>query len=344
MAAVPLLDFTALTAPISEAAPAGVPVPFDVRETLTQGRVEENPDDFKPDDPMRPATFKKAEWANIAKLAQETLAKSSKDLLVAARLTEALVKLHGFAGLRDGLHLMRLLIEQCWDRLHPVIEDGDLELRAGPFHWLDDALRGARFPHTLRTTSLVFDEGNGYSYFDWRPTSEGRPPPNRAAFDKAAATAPLEQLEALFGSMTECQTELSGLCVALNDKMASTAPGMTGLREALEQCQGLVREILARRRPAGSTESHMPLGASTIPSSGAGHMTSREDAYRQLAQAAEVLRQLEPHSPIPYLVKRAVELGALPFPELMQALIREPNAISELKRELGIKEPPKAAE
>ena len=73
-------------------------------------------------------------------------------------------------------------------------------------------------------------------------------------------------------------------------------------------------------------------------------MTSREDAYRQLAQAAEVLRQLEPHSPIPYLIKRAVELGAMPFPELMQALIREPNAISELKRELGIKEPPKAEE
>ena len=67
-------------------------------------------------------------------------------------------------------------------------------------------------------------------------------------------------------------------------------------------------------------------------------MTTRDEAYRQLAQAAEVLRQLEPHSPIPYLVRRAVELGSLSFPELIQALIREPNAITELKRELGIKE------
>jgi type VI secretion system protein ImpA len=61
--------------------------------------------------------------------------------------------------------------------------------------------------------------------------------------------------------------------------------------------------------------------------------------YQQLAEAAARLQQLEPHSPIPYLVQRAVELGALPFPELIRALIREPNVLSELNRELGIQEP-----
>jgi len=46
---------------------------------------------------------------------------------------------------------------------------------------------------------------------------------------------------------------------------------------------------------------------------------------------------LEPHSPIPYLVQRAVELGAMPFPQLMRALIRDANTLTELSRELGIK-------
>jgi type VI secretion system protein ImpA len=67
-------------------------------------------------------------------------------------------------------------------------------------------------------------------------------------------------------------------------------------------------------------------------------MASRAEAYRQLAQAAARLRELEPHSPIPYLVQRAVELGGLPFPLLIKALIRDGNVISELNRELGIKE------
>jgi type VI secretion system protein ImpA len=338
MASPPLLDFTVLLAPISSEAPAGTPLPFEVRETLTLARVEDNPDDFEQGDPMRPTSFKKADWLAVAKLAQDTLAKSSKDLLIAARLMEAMVKMHGFEGLRDSLQLMRSLVEDCWDRLYPAIEDGDVEVRAGPFHWLDDTFKGARFPHTLRTTPLVLDEGKGYSYSDWRPTKEGRPPVRRSAFDKAAATMPLENLQALSETMTESLSELTRLGVALNAKMGPHAPGMTGLREALEECHGLVREILARRRPAAAAESHTLLGASAPSGSGARSMTTRDDAYRQLAQAAEVLRQLEPHSPIPYLVRRAVELGSLSFPELIQALIREPNAITELKRELGIKE------
>jgi hypothetical protein len=36
---------------------------------------------------------------------------------------------------------------------------------------------------------------------------------------------------------------------------------------------------------------------------------------------------------------RAVELGALPFPQLMQALIRDASVLSEMNRELGIKVP-----
>ena len=48
-------------------------------------------------------------------------------------------------------------------------------------------------------------------------------------------------------------------------------------------------------------------------------IASRAQVYQQLAAAAAVLQRLEPHSPIPYLINRAVELGALSFPELMRA-------------------------
>ena len=48
---------------------------------------------------------KKADYPAIAKLAQETLAKSSKDLQLAAYLTEALLGTASFTGLREGLDL-----------------------------------------------------------------------------------------------------------------------------------------------------------------------------------------------------------------------------------------------
>jgi predicted component of type VI protein secretion system len=68
---------------------------------------------------------------------------------------------------------------------------------------------------------------------------------------------------------------------------------------------------------------------------------SRQQAYLMLANAADILASIEPHSPVPYLIRRAVELGRLPFPELIQAFVREQNVLETMFRELGIekKEP-----
>ena len=69
-------------------------------------------------------------------------------------------------------------------------------------------------------------------------------------------------------------------------------------------------------------------------------LASRADAYRMLNAAADMLQRIEPHSPVPYLVKRAVRLGELKFPELMRALVRENAVLDELDRLMGI-EPPR---
>jgi type VI secretion system protein ImpA len=81
----------------------------------------------------------------------------------------------------------------------------------------------------------------------------------------------------------------------------------------------------------GGTGPAVPMGRPRL--------STREDIYRALAEAADALERLEPHSPVPFLVRRAVELGALPFPLLMAALIRDSGVLSEMNRELGIKEP-----
>ena len=66
-------------------------------------------------------------------------------------------------------------------------------------------------------------------------------------------------------------------------------------------------------------------------------MNTRAQVYQTIAEAARVLRQLEPHSPIPFMLERTVELGSLTFPELMKVIIRHPEVLTELGRELGIK-------
>lgn len=337
MSSPPLLDVDSVTAPIPGESPAGATVPFTVRAELDEARKEVNPEDFDADDPTRPETAKYADWDAVVRLATQILQESSKDLLVAARLTEALTRLHGFAGLRDGFKLLRTLVESCWERLHPEIEDGDLEVRAGPFLWLDDADRGARFPSTVREIPLFTGAARQYSWRDWRQVQDGRGDVTRDEVDQAILATTREHCQTIAEDVDAAITELSGLTQALSARLGSLAPGFTSLGPAISDCRLLVQQVLAKKGPAPSAGGG-DAGADDATSAaggGSGRLSSREDIYRQLMSAAEALREMEPHSPVPYLVMKAVELGQLPFPQLMQRLIREETVLTEMGRELG---------
>lgn len=344
----PVIDFKSLVQPISVDEPAGGSVPFGVKEQLEQARKEINPESFAADDPMRPEDYVKADWSSIISLTQETLRETSKNLLVAARLMEALSKKHGFVGLRDGLHLMRLLVEVCWDRLDPPLEDDDAEVRAAPFHWIDDADRGAVFPNSVRTMTLLSAGGNSFSWAQWQ-ASQGGPDKGGDVVEKTISAANREQCQSLVDNLSQGITELKFLAQYLASKLGSDAPGFTSLRPAMDDCLRLAKQILQRKGPApsaasdenGDTSAADAANGGTGPAVGMGRsrLSTREDIYRALAEAADALERLEPHSPVPFLVRRAVELGALPFPLLMAALIRDSGVLSEMNRELGIKEP-----
>jgi type VI secretion system protein ImpA len=344
MASNGLLDFEALLAPIPGDAPSGTAIPFETKQKLEEDRKEINPEDFAPNDPDRPKTAKKADWVAIERRAKEALIKNSKDLLLAARLTESLTrqKEKGFAGLRDGLRLMREMVEQCWDRLYPAIEDGDLEVRAGPFNWLDDPEKGARFPMAIRMVPLVGAEGlPSYGWLDWKTSLEGKGPISKEGFDKVRRAASFEDCQKVEKAIAESKEEIAKLLAVLNKKMGPVAPGLTGLRQALDECHALIKEILSEKRPAEPEKGNIPAGAKPGASGVSPKaMATRADVYQQLNQAAALLKEMEPHSPIPYLILRAVELGAMAFPELIKELVREQKIVSDLNRELGIKEAP----
>jgi type VI secretion system protein ImpA len=339
MASESVINLDELLAPIPGDDAAGEPVPFQVREDLEQFRKEVDPNDFAEDDPARPTEAKKADWPKIARLGITTLTGTSKDLLVAARTTEALANQHGFAGLADGFRLLHGLVEQCWDRLHPVIEDGDIEVRGGPFNWLGERDRGARFPNTVRALPLVRGDNGAWSWRDWNSIRDGGR--DKVDFDKAVAAADREDCQRTFDDLTRCLTEFKSLTDALNGKMGPTGPAMSELQSALSDCYTLAKQVLQQKGPA---EEDAPADGASAEANGTGSAgpakaaATRAEAYRRLAEAADVIERLEPHSPIPYLVRRAVELGALPFPLLMRALIRDNGVISEMNRELGIKD------
>ena len=186
----------------------------------------------------------------MIRLASDTLTETSKDLLVAARLTEALTKEHGFGGTRDGLRLMRRLVEECWDRLNPAIEsEDDLEIRAAPFYWLDEPDRGARFPFTLRQVPMVSGAEGQFGWLQWRQSQSGKDGISPADIEKVIQATPREHCQAMVDDLTEIWQELDALAKDLNSKIGQYAPSFVGLRQAVGECRALAQQILQQKGP-----------------------------------------------------------------------------------------------
>lgn len=364
MASAAQIEIDGLLEPISGDEAAGNAVPFNVRRQLDEHRKEVLLESFAADDPMRPEQSKNADWQAIIDLAQETLKETSKDMLVAARLTEALAKEHGLGGLRDGLTLMRRLIEECWDRVHPSIEDGDVEVRAAAFNWLDDADRGARFPNSVRRIGFIPGDERKFSRQDWRDVMDGKGSITREAIEAGTNAMSREDAQIVVDDINEAMAEVDKIVEVTTEKMADLAPGLSEVRSALRDCLQLAEQILQKKGPAptdepmdgdlaaslddasadeGSSIDGDDLG--TEPSNGEGpsggvarprRANSRAEIYSQLENVSNRLLEIDPHSPISYLVQRAVKLSRLTLPQLLKALIRNNEALDDLNRDLDL--------
>jgi type VI secretion system protein ImpA len=349
MSAPPFLDIEALLAPIAANARGGSPGAYlEMQPLLAEMRREHNPAEYSADDPERLEPTKHADWRGVEQRALTALRQETKDLRLAGHLVEALVKQHGFVGLRDGLRLVRGLVERCWDFLQPPIEDGDFSSRATPLkNMLDDPVRGLRLPTSLRRVPLAEGDGARFGFLDWSAALKAHDAEQLAAFDRAVQATSGERAAADLAAIEEGLRELDQLVAALEAKVGPEAPALLDLREALEDCRRLSRHVVEKTqdaRPVTGADGNTTSGergaqtAATAANGPAAVLATREDAYRQLKAAADLLQRLEPHSPVPYLVHKAVQLGALPFPQLIRALVRDANVLGELNRELGIKD------
>lgn len=67
--------------------------------------------------------------------------------------------------------------------------------------------------------------------------------------------------------------------------------------------------------------------------------SNREQAYEALAEIAAFLKTVEPHSPTPYLVQRAVALGQMGLPQMVKEVSASAGSLDKFFELLGIAPP-----
>lgn len=311
------------------------------------------------------ADLKKSDWNEVIALSTDGLAHQSKDLVLAGWLCEGLSHRHHFVGMAYGLGVVTALCERYWESLYPTLEEGEEE-RVGRLMWLDNTLAGM-------VGDIPLLEGQGYGlnrYEESRQVenlarndvdamdtalSEGKI--NAEIFQRSVVLTETDFFTQRHEEIQRCQQALEALDQALTEHLGDQTPAFTQLTTVLGDCTRLIERVLGERGvslgdESGESNENAASGAeitvehqrtapttpAKVASAGAALRTvpqSREEAFEMLNGVAQFFKGSEPHSPVPYLVERAVRWGRMPLEEWLRDVIREDHIIDSIRDTLG---------
>lgn len=355
------IDVAAILAPIPGDHPAGTSVRLSGDYGLIRAARRE-------DDPGLPqgiwqAELKRANWDDVVRLCTEALAQRSKDVQIACWLTEALSRRDGFAGLGSGLGIVHGLCEAFWPALFPEIEGTDLSYRVAPFEWLNAHLPATLLRIPLTVPGIVTPDVLAFEHYanalrleqiyKANPNMKPGAGVRLAAFDAAVAGTPVVFYRGVKRQLDTCLGIISALDGLLDEKCGKQAPSLAALRSALMDIGNLVQNVMHNKGGVVLDAKTASVAAPAAMMDDPGNETSaeqqapaphpfdgvirdREQAYELIIEISEFLARIEPHSPTPYLLRRAYSWGMMPLHELLSQMTKGGKDYNALLDLLGL--------
>lgn len=298
-------------------------------------------------------------WRLIASLAPEIIASQSKDLEVATWLTEALVRKYGFQGLSVSFQLIEGLIRDYWDALYPMPDEDGMETRTSPLAGLNgEGSEGVLIAPLRRIPITEPGDSGAFCLWQYQQALEA----DRAPDEETRA----ERIEKLGFSVSDIEKvvaassseffseQLSAIETAVKSWQSTSdlldqycgidnAPPTRTILEVLEECQRSIAHLAQDKiaQPHQDEENEL---SDSPSSSGAvsepkhsGPVKTREDAFRQLSEISRFFLQTEPHSPIAYVLEKAVRWGRMSLDELIVELIPDDSSRRHFGELTGVK-------
>lgn len=348
-----ILDFDKLLAPIAGDNPVGVDlrvaasdVYYQLKDARSAARTAERKSTANGESIATVTTS----WQPLLDLCIKAISEQTKDLEVASWLTESLARIHGFAGLSDGLRLLRELITNFWPAIYPAEDEEGSATKIVAL----TGLNGVNSPGTLimpiHCIPIVSGQGKIFATWQYQQALEvakiadaevRKQRIENGAFalddlkDAAKATNP-EFFAELKNNLQSCQQEFTALETVLAEKCAEIKPELANISRALADSDEAMA-ALTKHLTAAEPQDEAVVADNKVKNITASG--NRQELFKQLQTIADFFRRTEPHSPLSYLLEKTIRWGDMELPELMQELLTDGNILADYYRVVGIKPP-----
>lgn len=277
-------DWTLVLQPLPGDNPCGVDVQYDAAYDNIR-RARQADADVLPTGVWERQS-KKIDWPSVGRLCYDMLVQRSKDLQVAAWLIESLVHTNQVEGMAKGVTLFSELVATFWDDVYPQLEieesgQADAGLRLRAVDWL------------LREGLKWFNLGL-LAAPDSQLVTEA---------DHASRHVHLQTIE----------TQLALLEIFLDTKIPGQTPTFRELSTKVK-----AERIACMPPEEAAVNGVAPSGVTMSANRHTAY--NRDTAYDQLREIANFLDHIEPHSPVPTVLKALVGWRDTRFEDLLVRL------------------------
>ena len=301
--------------------------------------------------------LKQTNWKRVTGIARDLLEKETKDLEICIFLIQGWTSLYGMSGLRCGLLLMYKLTEKYWDTLWPKFESSDSDARISPYKWLatkgpdffKDKIvflpRNEQRERSLTYLDNLVQKNSGSKSIALSNDQENK------IIKKILSEIHLSKedtnyLKELESNAFEAKTIIEKLDVYLEKKLGNESISFSKITLFIEEIISFTKGVLRAKniknnemkkdnrkvsRTLSNTDNQE--GTNKIENEkleestrleteenklSSGHKENlRNEIYESIGVLSEKLREIEPHSPSSYVLRRVSTWGNMTLEELI---------------------------
>lgn len=360
------MDITALSTPLSQDSPVGLDLRKDfsphslyhqvkdarnLARSLERQQLQENTE-------VNPTIA----WQKVIELSQKIFTTYSKDLEICAWFIEALLRVYGFVGLRDGFIFARQLSEQFWDIIYPLPDEDGIFTRVAAFAGLNGIETDGAL--ILPISNLPLTDGpNKFNLWQFDQAQEvsrmSDPVKQSKRIEDGAVVLKTIELEAaetseqfyraLIKTLNECLDQYKAFIAFLDLKCGSDSPPSSRIQNTISRCRDAtihLSQFTKKTMEDNFIENDLVKTSGQLLNKVSEiKFDKREEAFKTLLQIANYFETVEPHSPLSYLLQKVIRWGTLSLPQLLQELIKDDKVLDEVfvltgiaKQESGVKQ------